>query len=482
MNNTNSLKIVLSVALALFTAHSAAADPAAIAQPSELTLTILHDNDLHGHILPFAYTETAVSKVEMPSVGGAARRATLIRRLRKDIKNPTLLLDSGDAFTRGPLTNAYEGIADIEAMNAVGYDVAAIGNNEFKALDGVDDKNAAGAQAALLQAVKRSRFPWVCANTVDEKGAFLEGVQPYVVRNIDGVRVGILGLTAPRSASYPQTKGWKISDPITVAKEWIPKARAHCDVLIALTHIGDDLDKKLAAQTSGLDAIVGGDSHTFLYKALEVANTDGVKVPIVQDGEFGVRLGRFDLHLLRDAQQHWHLGSYHYALLPVSKDIPEAEDVKAAVEPYVKPMLNVVGHLNEIAATPDARNVQTAQVFVDAMREQMKTDLALTSGADGFFEVFRHKDVTRYDVYAAMPFHDNVSTAQLKGSDIQDLLKKFPKTVVSGDVSHLDGDKTYSVALIDFIAHSVYKLPAASVQDTDRDSRDVVIGYLSRRG
>src|ERR1043166_1459178 len=92
----------------------------AIAQrrPDAFTLTILHTNDLHGHLFPFDYIEEGRSKTERPSVGGAARRATLIKQLRREIKNPVLLVDCGDTFTRGPLTNAYEGIADIEAMNA----------------------------------------------------------------------------------------------------------------------------------------------------------------------------------------------------------------------------------------------------------------------------------------------------------------------------------------------------------------------------
>src|SRR5262249_53674256 len=105
---------LLAVAL-LLCARTAPASPPA-EQPDHLTLTILHTNDLHGHILPFAYTETERSKEEQPSVGGAARRATLVRQLRREIRNPVLLVDAGDTFTRGPFTNAYEGIADVEAM------------------------------------------------------------------------------------------------------------------------------------------------------------------------------------------------------------------------------------------------------------------------------------------------------------------------------------------------------------------------------
>jgi 2',3'-cyclic-nucleotide 2'-phosphodiesterase (5'-nucleotidase family) len=469
---------LLAAALLIFARPAPAAPPSE--PPDHLTLTILHTNDLHGHILPFAYTETGRSKEEQPSVGGAARRATLVRQLRREIRNPVLLLDAGDTFTRGPFTNAYEGIADVEAMNAVGYELAAIGNNEFKAKDAVEATDAAGAQSALLQVVKRARFPWLCANATDGKGAFLEGVQPYVVREFSGVRVGFLGLTAPRSATYPQTKGWTISDPVAAAKAWIPKARAHCDVLIAVTHIGVDMDKELVAQTSGLDAIVGGDSHTYLYKAVEVANTDGRSIPIVQDGEFGADLGRFDLDFTRSLDGKWKLAGYRYELIPVGPNIREAQDVVEVIQPYARPFQTVVGHLDKVGATPAERARMTTMLMLDAIRASTQADLALNSGDDGFFDAFRHKEITRYDIYAAMPFKDHVATADLTGAEIQDLRKARPDTVVSGDASHLDAAKTYRVACVDFIARDVYKLPDSRLQDTGRDLRDVVIAYLGQ--
>jgi len=446
--------------------------------PQSLTLTLLHTNDLHGHLLPFAYIETERNPNEQPSVGGAARRATLVRQLRRQIKNPVMLVDAGDTFTRGPLTNAYEGIADVEAMNAVGYELAAVGNNEFKAKDGVEINDAAGAQAALLQVVKRSRFPWICANAKDGKGAFLEGVQPYIVRVFNGVRVGFLGLTAPRSASYPQTKGWTISDPITVAKEWIPKARANCDVLIAVTHLGVDLDRQLVAQTAGIDAVVGGDSHTFLYKAAEVANTEGRLVPIVQDGEFGVNLGRFDLQFVRDADGHWRLAHYDYTLLPVGPELAEAPDVKEVLAPFVRPFETVIGWVDRVGKTPAERSRLTTQAVVDAMRNTTGADYALNPDGGGMFEVFRHNAVTRYDVYAALPFKNSMVVAELTGAEIQALLKAQPDTVVSGDQGRLDTARKYRVAFVDFIAKSVYNLAEERLQSTGRDIRDVVIGFL----
>jgi 2',3'-cyclic-nucleotide 2'-phosphodiesterase (5'-nucleotidase family) len=374
------------------------------------------------------------------------------------------------------MTNAYEGVADIEAMNAVGYEIAELGNNEFKAKDAREQGDAAGAQAALLKVVKRSRFAWICANATDSQGSFLTGVQPYVVREIAGVRVGFLGLTAPRSAAYPQTKGWHILDPITTAKEWIPKARQDCDVLIAMTHIGVELDLPLAMKTKGIDAIVGGDSHTFLYKAWEAKNLDGVKVPIVQDGEFGANLGRFDLHFELGSDHAYHLKGYTYSLIPVGADTPEAPDVVAKIDPYVKPLREVVGH-SLVGSTPAERLKITATTIAEAIRYESKAAVGLCQTND-LFEVFRKPDVTKYDIWAAMPFKNNVVVAKVDGTKLRDILatKGIAFSGVAS-VDQVDVTATYDVAMTDFQA-AAFKVPAV---DTHLDAREALVTYFNRK-
>jgi 2',3'-cyclic-nucleotide 2'-phosphodiesterase (5'-nucleotidase family) len=449
----------------------------ATAAPRTLSLTILHTNDIHGHIFPFAYTETGKSMDEMPSVGGAARRATLVRKLRTEIHHPVMLVDSGDLFTRGPLTNAYEGIADVEAQNALGYDLACIGNNEFKAKDAFDINDAAGSQAALLQVIKRSRFPWLCANARDEHGAFIEGTMPYVVREIEGVRVGFLGLTAPRSASYPQTKGWTITDPIEAAQEWIPKARAHCDILIAVTHIGVELDRQLAAKTRGLDAIVGGDSHTYLYKAVEAKNLDGQPIPIVQDGEFGANLGRFDLEFA-NSDTGWKLTHYTEQLIPIRAPMAEAPDVVKALAPYLAPFQEIVGTVPSVGKTVAERFRVTNQALVDAMRDATHADLSINPALDGFYS-FHSRTVTKMDVYAALPFKNHVATMTLTGKEIKDVLAAYPTTVVSGTLPTGDA-AAYTVAFQDFNAGDKFKLDPKRLTDTGLDVREALVNYLQK--
>jgi 2',3'-cyclic-nucleotide 2'-phosphodiesterase (5'-nucleotidase family) len=286
-------------------------------------LTIVHTNDLHGRMLPFAYTGASVFCGK--NVGGLARRATAINTIRKSTTHPVVVVDSGDLFTRGPWQHKFYGMPEIDALNAMSYDVLCIGNGEFQAKAGTD------AQEIMLGLVRRSCFPWLAANlTVTASDEPVEGILPYIVLKEHGVRVGFLGLTAPRATAYAQVKRWTISDPLRAAKLWVPRVRKECDILIAVTHIGFTLDKQLAAQVPGIDAIVGGDSHTFLTKPLLVKNPLGRKVPIVQAGEYGVCLGRLDLTFTEKAGK-WLLCAERGQLLPINQKSYAAEPTVQAI-------------------------------------------------------------------------------------------------------------------------------------------------------
>jgi 5'-nucleotidase/UDP-sugar diphosphatase len=442
------------------------------------SLTILHDNDIHGHLRDFCYVEVAKGPTEHCGTGGAARRATLVRRLRTAAKAPTLLIDSGDTTTRGPMATEYEGVDEIEAMNAIGYDMAAIGNNEFKLKDAEDIHDAAGAQAALERLIRLSSFPWLCANATDANGALLAGVQPFVVRHIGGLRVAFLGLTAPRSATYPQTKGLVIGDPVAAAKLWVPRARAEADVVIAVTHIGVDDDVKLVRQTRGIDAVVGGDSHTYLYKLREEKNLDGQTVPIVQDGEFGVRLGVFDLTFEGDATSGWRLARYDDDLVPVDAAVKPDVRLAAQVERYAQPLDKPVGTIAKLGATPAERTALTAQALADAWKAELGVDVGLQPEGD-LFEVFRTHQVTRFQVHAILPFHDTLWRGQVTGARLKLILSsanqlagKMHATLTADAV---DPAKTYTVATTDFVAQAM--VPGGV--DTGLDARDVTEKWLA---
>ncbi|UCC69013.1 MAG: bifunctional metallophosphatase/5'-nucleotidase [Armatimonadota bacterium] len=317
---------------------------AAVAAPAwagdTFRLTIVHSNDLHGMMEPHEYQREDSPFADEPrELGGLARRAAGLRQLRKAAGNPVVVVEAGDLFTKGPWHERWFGEPEIEALNMMGYDMLCVGNNEFKAI--WDD---AASKEMMLTLMRRSRFPWLAANVTwggcpsaeVEEAPPIEGIHPFVVRTFDGVRVGFLGLTAPRAAEYPHLEGWTISDPFEAAKRWVPIARKECDILIAVTHLGANTDKRLAAEVAGIDAIVGGDSHTFLSQPVMAANPAGEKVPIVQAGESGVTLGKMDLTFERRAAG-WRLTEAKGELIPIGKSLPEDRAVRALLDRYLAP-------------------------------------------------------------------------------------------------------------------------------------------------
>ncbi len=237
------------------------------ALPERFSLTILHTNDFHGE-----------------DFASMARIAAIVNKARAAEKN-VLYLDAGDTFARGKYHEVFYGELEFAILNKIGCDALTLGNNEFKA---TEDRTA---QKYLFERIDQADFPVLCANirTVGDQ-TNLKNVKPYTVIVINGVRIGIIGVSAKRISEYPQAEGFIVEDPVVAATKLFPEVRAASDITIALTHIGLDADKALAKALPGLSAIVGGDSHTILDEPFE-ANS----VPIVQAGSSGYFLGRIDL-------------------------------------------------------------------------------------------------------------------------------------------------------------------------------------------
>src|SRR6476660_10243576 len=145
--------------------------------PGEKLITILHTNDTHSQIDPLPANDG-----QYPDMGGVARRATLVKRIRKENPN-TLMIDAGDVFQGTPYFNFYRGEVEYRSMSLIGYDAGTIGNHEFD--NGVQ---------SLAKALSFANFDIVSTN-YDVRGSVLESrVKPYVVKVVGGLRVGLFGL------------------------------------------------------------------------------------------------------------------------------------------------------------------------------------------------------------------------------------------------------------------------------------------------
>ena len=268
--------------------------------PDETLITILHTNDTHSQIDPLPDNDT-----QYPGKGGVARRATLVKRIRKENPN-TLLIDGGDVFQGTPYFNFYKGEVEYKAMSLIGYDAVTIGNHEFD--NGVD---------ALAAAMKFANFDFVSSN-YDFRGTPLENlVKPYVVRTLAGVRVGLFGLgVSPKNLITPDNfKGVKHLDPVHMARGVVKLLRGQerCQLVVGMTHLGyfpnpregEIGDSQVAAQVDGIDFIAGGHTHTFMRKPVAVKQPGGGNTIIFQVGRSGIYVGRVDLKLRAGKVTAW---------------------------------------------------------------------------------------------------------------------------------------------------------------------------------
>lgn len=254
-------------------------------------LTILHTNDTHSHIDPFPADDP-----RNPNQAGAARRATLIEKIRAEEDN-VLLLDAGDIFQGTPYFNYYGGELEFKIMSMMGYDLATLGNHDFD--NGID---------GFFAQLPHAKFDFVSAN-YDFKNTLLDGiVKPYKVIKKQGLKIGVFGLGVELEGLVEKKlyKETVYNNPVDVTKDIVKQLKEieKCDLIICLSHLGfkykNDPEKicdiLLAQQTKDIDLIIGGHTHTFLDKPVIEKNSEGKAVLINQVGCYGINLGRIDFY------------------------------------------------------------------------------------------------------------------------------------------------------------------------------------------
>ncbi|MBI5495728.1 MAG: metallophosphoesterase [Deltaproteobacteria bacterium] len=259
---------------------------AAAAPAGATTITLLHTNDTHSRLDPFPGGQGNLSHR-----GGIARRAHLIRAIRKENPN-TLALDGGDTFQGTPFYNKYLGTLDYELMSMAGYDASAVGNHDFDG--GVD---------GLVKAAALAKFDLLASYDV-KQGALNKVVKSSVIRTVGGLKVGLFGLSVVLDGLVnPRLcQGVRYQDPVEAARRQTDELRnAGCDLVIALSHLGhtgylgEPGDLHWPQKVAGVDYVVGGHTHTFLEKPERVKGPGGWETAVMQVGFAGVSLGRADI-------------------------------------------------------------------------------------------------------------------------------------------------------------------------------------------
>jgi 5'-nucleotidase/UDP-sugar diphosphatase len=397
---------------------------------ADFSLEILHINDFHSRFESITKSDStcnAEGEQKGECFGGIARLKTEIdakRAAAKAAGTNLVLLSAGDEFQGSLFYTQYKSHIVAEFMNDMGFDVVATGNHEF------DDGPAEFAK--FLDAAK---FPIVGGNFDTTKDPDLKGrPQGSIVLDIAGQKVAVIGATTEETPEIATVGDVKFSAVTDWVGAEVKKYEAEgITKIVVLSHIGYELDKKLAAAVPGIDVIVGGHSHTFLSSTDETAaghyptlvkNPDGTDVPVVQAGQYGKYLG--DITITWDDAGKVVKADGAPILLDASvkPDAGFITRIAEAGKPLEALKSKVIG--TATAAIEGSREVcrvaecAMGNLVSDAMLDRVKGEgvtITIQNGG-GVRASIDAGEITMGEVLTVLPFSNTLATFQLNGADI----------------------------------------------------------------
>ncbi|WP_245809753.1 bifunctional metallophosphatase/5'-nucleotidase [Cohnella massiliensis] len=354
-------------------------------------VTLIHTNDLHSHLEE------------------AARIASYIKEIRGRIEPDRLLLiDCGDYLDRvRPETEGTNGAVNRALLERLGYDAVTLGNNEGitwtrEQLDGMFDS---------------APFPVVCANLKwAETGSEPSWMIPFMLAEKDGLKIGLLGLTAAFN-DYYRLLGWEADDPIETAARLVPELRKRADVVVVISHLGLWMDERLAAAVDGIDLILGSHTHHLLETPLTIGRTT-----VCAAGKFGFHIGIVQIEKNAATGQIGIRGR----CIPTA-DLPPDSDAEAIVRSFREQadaaMNGVVAHLARPLPSDPARENPLGTLLAAALRKSTGAEIGLTN-AGQLLEGLSAGAVTKGDIHRICPSPINPCLIMLRGDALRRALEE----------------------------------------------------------
>ncbi len=431
---------------------------------SPISITILHVNDTHSYVIPHNVLLKIEGRDVIATAGGYSLLNSAVDDVRSQEKN-VLLLHAGDVLEGTIWTTKFHGLADIDAMNAIKFDALELGNHEFS--KGVQE---------VAGLVNRAKFPVLAANMDVSAEPSLSGVRPYVISDLGGEKIGIIGLITPDTAflSYPGKNIVFLPVPDTARKYIAELNRMGVNKIIILSHLGYGNDVKLAKEVAGIDVIVGGHTATFMggpefeqiglkpempYPS-EIVGPDGNKVLIVHAWESNQLLGQIKLdfddrgHVTNFSGQPFLFSTNGFSIedewgwshlcpcrpeysqiinavakVPGFKLYWNSPDMDVLLQPYVN---QVSGELNTVVATADQNllrglNKGPGPLIADAFLWSAKkvnpdAQFAIYDSYNVRADILKGNILTN-DVEMVLALRQNLATMKIRGSLIKMLLE-----------------------------------------------------------
>ena len=466
---------------------------------AEATITILHTNDSHGRVKP----DNSVIGIDT------------ISAIKNSIPN-SLLVDAGDTLHGLPFATLNKGADIVNLMKLSGYDLMTPGNHDFNY--GYERL----LELAALAEQGEDGFEIISANVLKDDESLLK---ENSIKEIDGIKVGIFGLTTPETAYKTNPNnviGIEFFDPIETAKKQVESLKSQgADIVIALAHIGTDESSEvqstmIAEAVEGIDVIIDGHSHTKFESGYEAANN----TLIVSTGEYEGNLGKLSLVVDRETKEikvkTASLINKEEALT-YTPDNTVTEAIKAIDNEQLEILSEVVGNslvkLDGERANVRTKETNLANLITDAMIYETGADIAITNGG-GIRASIDEGKITRGEIISVLPFGNFIVTKYLSGTQIKEVLEHgvraypeslggftqvgglkfvFDDTRAAGDRvikitingKAIDMNKKYLVATNDFLAAGGDEYPCFADVKTENEFKaldEALASYIAHLG
>jgi len=374
-------------------------------------------------------------------MGGVAHIKTIAEEVRRDRgKENVLFLDSGDTWQGTAVALKTKGEAIVKAQNDLGIDVM-VGHWEFTY-----------GKERVMELIEKMDADFIAQNIVDNdtwSDTFEEQVfKPYVIKEIGGHRIGIIGQAFPfTSTANPKhlTKGWSFGINTETLQEAIDELRDEkkVDAVVMLSHDGFSVDQEVAKKVNGLDFIMSGHTHDPAPRPIVVNNT-----VIIISGSHGKYVSRLDLEI-----KNKKVVDYSYKLIPVASDlIPAHAGTQKLVNelhaPFDKELNEVLGTTKHTLYKRDTFFSTFDALIGNSIMDTMDSEISFTPGYRWGSTVLGGQGITMDNVYDMTAItYPEVYTFDLKGEQLKNLLEDIADNVFNpnplyqqgGDMSRLGG-------------------------------------------
>lgn len=361
-----------------------------------IRISIFHTNDMHGRL------------------DAIARLSTYARELRKDAQaegREVFFWDAGDAADRRiQICSVTKGSSFSPILNSMGYTLQAMGNSISLTY---------GPQS-MAEVAARSEFSILAANCRDGDGPLVEGLKEFELISLtNGMSMGVVGLTAPWGNFYELFGLW-FPDFREVTNRLVSKLKADgVSLIVVLSHLGLEDDRRLADEVDGIDLIIGGHSHDRLTNG-EVRNG----VLIAQAGEYAKAIGRVDLTLDSNAGR---MISCTAKVLDVPNDAPPDRAVLTAISAAEAEVEEIMAQpIGDLTASLDHdyfRECGVGNLAADALRARMSADISMVSSGQ-FRNALEAGILTLGQLDAACFSTANPWLSEVRGGQILEALER----------------------------------------------------------